>query len=1197
MRSNSSSRYGKKPTSRTYCWRPKSQLNRRGDGVAPNANGESRPPPRKGTGKSAVLSIATDEPTVRMRTESADSLESKSTRSHSGSTVIVSRPKSPLVNFYIGVNAKDTICLEYGKARNWPVKMSHKIKWNGHSISAMSRDVAILDILTRESRGKTVLHVLDWFGSPRNFKFTKSLKKCEIIWTCAPDTKIAGDAARAVDDVRVNLPPAENLVEKFDVVIIQDVFQDGTRPTDRLSPSAIKKVCEYSRTGHCYVVARIFNGQAGADVYGNGKEEMVWFRQGEMVFASPEPEGQMYAAHPDINWLQYRNFDGVDSSELGHYGPYRVFRVKREYPNAQTLGIQTLPRGHVKKVFICTPGWLGWFEWIWNRYILKKGYNVHERTFAELAPRFCTKIPNGQILDSAKHSVQEKLSKDEEMRFLFNRFPESYMKIVNDTTLAVLYGIRTEQVRISLHMRESHVEVENDLTRLRGSSIKGGGRWLSVSMMIKTGFVVFGAVTLWKGGNTIVEEGVKKFRAWVSHMPRGLGTIVPNVTQSWVVRHPLAKFYGSIALVEEFVGYFLPKGKLLYAVLEFFYNARIEKTYVHRFRPLFMHVANYLVVTRFGVGGLLVAGGLHVANNLTAVRDYLYSRWIEFESVHAKGELIEAGSSQIPIPPGLTVRAYQSKLMHIDWPLRGSIRIFVDGIERQADEALSLLDEHSAENRIYPILVTHRLLWEPANTEKNLLVSILTRTHKGPFDERADEVERHRRWKTLGKFITEFGVFLGNVHVQYSIQESAKLMGKRGNRILKANEVDEIQGPMHLKKSISLKWNETITARKDFGNVVTMKPRPIVNLDPIYHARMAPLSRSLTDHLHEVFNGRILQMGEIKVKIFFAAGYTQSELTAIAQDFGCGTTTIAVSGDDSVVFWEEDGLYGPGEADQSQFDQSQDDGPVRIFAGYWMKQSGMPEWFIDMVYECCSRKYTVDKKRLRIKGKGDTQMPTGITVTTVLNSVSTIAMYLYFLYIYKIKKNRNYTLEMSGHDLGFTVKYFPAGDIGDITFLKGWWRKTIDGFHAWMPLPSACLKLGKLLRDPRDITRSVKTVHGIRVKTEDDYVTAVRKCSHALASSYGLVPDSYPIFGSFLSVLRRLGIQGDKYYGILEESWKPKIVELFEVDREDSIQAIIKRYGVSRDDIDRVEALLESISFLPCFVEDPIFDNLCEKDY
>jgi hypothetical protein len=136
------------------------------------------------------------------------------------------------------------------------------------------------------------------------------------------------------------------------------------------------------------------------------------------------------------------------------------------------------------------------------------------------------------------------------------------------------------------------------------------------------------------------------------------------------------------------------------------------------------------------------------------------------------------------------------------------------------------------------------------------------------------------------------------------------------------------------------------------------------------------------------------------------------------------------------------------------------------------------------------------------------------------------------------------------------------------------------------------LKLGKVLKDPVEITKFTRRGKSMKRSPED----AVRMCANALASSYGTLDLSYPILGPFCEALQRNGLSSPKPIGSLQESWKP-VMSHVRIERRAALLAIYRRYGLTPEDVKRVEGLLHRVTTLPAYVEDPVFDALCEKDY
>jgi len=536
-----------------------------------------------------------------------------------------------------------------------------------------------------------------------------------------------------------------------------------------------------------------------------------------------------------------------------------------------------------------------------------------------------------------------------------------------------------------------------------------------------------------------------------------------------------------------------------------------------------------------------------------------------------------------PLPVGLQLSPYTTSAVNGPRNFRGNVSIRIGLTTMKIEDALDCLPG-GGNNTMFPILITNGLLWQPANNARNLLASALWRTHNDPFVGFPPFAVRFDNWHSLQN-IYEKLIYNWVDHL-LTVEECADLMGQRGKRILAAyQKVKEGNLKKHTK-TITLKWNETLPVDKDCNGVITMKPRAIINLDPRIHALMAPFSRAMTDVMHEIFDGKFHSIGKYSVRIFFAAGSTHEQLSELGNALNSSDIVIAASGDDSVVAWGGYPLAARStfsEADQSQFDHTQDEGPLSL-ACFWMRKLGAPEEFLDLVKFCCRSDYTSRKHDFSSTGGAGTQMPTGITLTTLLNSMATIAMYLFTI------ANESTDLVHSARQLGFKVKLVNCDDIRQLTFLKGWWVDSLSvGELIWLPLPSAVVKLGKLLKDPCLIFKD-KNPH-----------SSYSKACYALAKSYGQVPFEYPILGVFLKQLLYCSSQGlyDKpVHGLaVLESWKPVVQDYHIIDVDSCRAAMCARYDITRSDIERVEKLIRKVRSVPCYLEDPVFLSLSITDY
>jgi len=470
--------------------------------------------------------------------------------------------------------------------------------------------------------------------------------------------------------------------------------------------------------------------------------------------------------------------------------------------------------------------------------------------------------------------------------------------------------------------------------------------------------------------------------------------------------------------------------------------------------------------------------------------------------------------------------------------------------------------------------------------------------HSDAHVECEDSKIRHGRWKVLVDRVGKCGLFM-SLENSTALAVCVAKMGSRGKRIVGAAKLDELGRNLKLWKTVTLKYNETLPLKlmkTSEGMCMTLKPRAITNLDPIFHARCLPWARAIADYLHMIFDGRPWNMEGVVVRVHFASGYYHEKLNKLGEDLTSGDTVIGVAGDDSAVSWGElwkhfGGMWG--EADQSAFDHTQDDGPQRVAALVWMRALGIPDEIIDLFYHCCCAPYVIKTDRLEVRGEAGTQMPTGTSVTTAQSSLNTI--FFYFWTIFRVVVDKvPLTVAETARELGFKTKYVMRNSFGQVTFLKGWWRKRMDGSLCWTPLPSACLKLGKTMTNHTEIFRPSRTQ-----SAKGNPVVTVRQMASAMASSYGQIDSSYPILGVYLQTLRRLGWAGrpvDRQF-ILEGAEYKTVVTTGQLDRDEALQAVSERYGLTVADVSRVETLLQRVSCLPAYVEDPAFQRLQDLDY
>jgi hypothetical protein len=332
------------------------------------------------------------------------------------------------------VNSSDEKALGYFKSKGYHVIPSDGEKWNEHSISHVSRDRVLLTIYKIEGLGKKKLRVLDYFGSSRNLNMVPKDSGVEIELIQGPNTAIEGDSCRSADFKRVPIPEGQ-----FDVVFSQDVYH-GTGTNSCLTPADVLSLCSRASTGKVYIMCRIFNGYAGSDDFGNGKEEQVWFRDEHgLIVSSPEKNGMEYAPHPDCNWLQKRSVSGLDCSLVDIFGPYSLFRCAKTFVGAVPLKKRDVPKGNVILEKIPTSSRKWWTPVEYQNML------VHVPVFESCKMTFQTRLSGGHTIDSLTPLVKNEMLKDFEMLCVSKRFPSVFSKILQGTVFSVLY-LGREQV-------------------------------------------------------------------------------------------------------------------------------------------------------------------------------------------------------------------------------------------------------------------------------------------------------------------------------------------------------------------------------------------------------------------------------------------------------------------------------------------------------------------------------------------------------------------------------------------------------------------------------------------------------------------------------------------------------------------------------------------------------------------------------
>jgi hypothetical protein len=1145
------------------------------------------------------------------------------------------------------VSKEDKKTQDFAKSLGIPLRLTDRMVAD-HPISHLCRDVAVMRVVAQSIGHLQRATVYDLFGSNRTPRLLRVADRdrtettawdnevgCAINCVLSPNDPVQGDASRYASWLR------EDVVSEiqFDLVMAVDVYQTPT--SGAFTPEYVRKLCRRSNKGQVYVICRKFFGFAGADVCGEG----VWIRADSGVVFTPAPGAVPYTPHPDNNWLCQRSVDGLDISELFSVGPYSVFRCAETFRGAVPLHEQHVPCGSVVERDLDM--WSRWstvqrifgMDKVSDRIYGMLGAVVFGQKMPErrvlmclpaaqrAGPRFAVRFANGLQIDAALAVVDGLIKEEQGMTEVSRAYPDFYRRIVRGTFKSLLYLEREEMTTDLLALRREYWRTESELTLVRAQASPGPSQWrwtkwaalavlAALWLYMKSRLrcappasVAENTASVWRWlrwNGALALERLSKCFGVAQKKSSKLATLTMNVaddvtsTSYGGLLDKVAKHRVAFAVGEEVLRYISPS---LMATLGVWDSVATASTSGWRqgLAVYSLHIMCTTLRMSFGLPGSLASTLLHVwwnrsadgvtrrpasliENILSWWRGASKSRYQVFLERHAECEpMDEKVSGWDRIPVGQPILPRVSRLKPILEHFRGWANLVVARARVSLAQAYHILDEAAvtAPNRLHPVLITSGLLYQPANLPVNLIVAIMARSHKDPFVDKPPAKVRHATWLVLVEQLVESKFFGPPLAKTPTFAACIAAMGSKGHRIADARAEDVKGNNLKLIKHATLKWNETIPAKQLADGSYDIKPRVIMSYVPIILSRHSKFAKAVSDHFKSWWDGRVLQLFGQAVRFFFVCGYTHAQMCQLGDALISGELVVAVSGDDSVVAWGPltRAMGSPyGDSDQSSFDQTQDEGPTIIASQRWLRALEVPPELIYDLLEVVQMPYKVVKKELRMSGECGVQMPTGISWTTDMNTISSAQMYSMMI---RDRKNP----EEVASALGFTIKYHPFDDVHSLTFLRGWWCDSDHGM-VWMPLPSAVLKAGKVMRPPREIYPS------------ESQESSVQMTANAIASSYGHIPPEYPIFGPFVQTLLRLGRECYVHGKDIGEGWYRIRVDAGTViSRKRFLQMIEKRYDITERDVLEVEALIRAVDSLPAIVYHWTFARLGAVDY
>jgi hypothetical protein len=495
----------------------------------------------------------------------------------------------------------------------------------------------------------------------------------------------------------------------------------------------------------------------------------------------------------------------------------------------------------------------------------------------------------------------------------------------------------------------------------------------------------------------------------------------------------------------------------------------------------------------------------------------------------------------------------------------------------------------------YPTMMTNGFLYAPRNGNASLGVALIRRTLADPTGGLLSDPETEMAFymvisvaiEDAFTWFDELGISLDK---DYSIAECAHAMGSTKGRNLTETYERMLDGQYIQRTTMQEKWNEQVKSTENGNFTPGIKPRLICAVATDDQVHTLGLARALMTELKRVFDGdRIFSVGDYRVRICIAQTDADS-LSSYGAAMQGTVPFLVVLGDDAALSSGSE-TTGPFtapfmEGDYGQYDHTQ-------FMPLWHRLRrtcaalGIPSWWIEKLIDCIIRGLKGGKAypvRAKISAKAHPQMHSGLSVTSVVGSLFNIMNWVNAM----LKK---ITISESSRSFGFKIKEVSRTTLEQVTFLRGWWQPNHTGAHTWVALPSACLKLGKLFRDPCTL-----------VKGDYSNATKTAMVFRAVMESVAGLPDDYPILGAMRCMSRSLAghcervtqIMNDPY---IAENMRWKVYGRGECSRKAVLDAMFERYDISESEVLEAESLILSVTELPSFVGHPLFDKMRVVDY
>lgn len=1023
---------------------------------------------------------------------------------------------------------------------NLDAACSYNPKYKVHKELAFHREI-ITNYLLKHTFSETlsnhhnpILHVSLPHGSHREkkaFEMTNNVlfnQFGKMIKTHLHGEYYGNDVAKHPRDPEWN--------DSFDFGLITDVYH--------LTPALLAAHIARITTKKIYIIMHNFCGAGGVEFPTTG--EGIWYRENDSIYYRPHISDPMYAPHPASEFLFKNGFVHDNHYYVRDFiqkvGPYELFSISLTpyafpvldivnntdcqihlQPAINMSFIQRLKLRNLSLLFYQPKPFL-----VWNCGSLHQ-YGASLSTF------------NWMTMCS---SINAFLDRDPGWGFFQKAFPDAAATIREDTIGYYYYG------RLDIYARNLswlHTATYSDQQII--ASVRNRDAPASWSISFKQALAVLVAFQFvshipWIKVGFYTFSMLNQLNAKMSEITNVL-SLFPN-------NHGYTRFLAPI--VEEVAKRQFPQASLLIAAAE---SSSLQE--------VFWRTLAHYCISRLPLPLAMATHAL--LNSIQLERNkYIVDRWIS----NYNNQQI-----QLDLPMGVYPLPIDTVLREAEWrgPLP-ALNFKTPGYTQDLP-----LGENLRET-VYPIVAPMNLPFKPAANARNL-ARALYRVANPPFDP----LTEWEGWTVASKIK---GIWNRKIRGTFNVTDYINSINDKRKRLraetaqahIEAGDVDNHKMTGHCKTDETLfqKWSLSP------GGVVEMKdgidPRFICNVSPVTQNLTQPAIMELSLLMKDYeYNMTVKTIDNIHGKsvnfyIFYCAGVAYE----IIQDWFSFATTTGLwcffqGGDDNLIISPDGRLF---EGDYTKFDQSQCLGAARYQTSFY-KQCLIPDHVIDRLASQFNCPYNAEKKGLNIHKGQRFGRATGGSDTSLGNTVIGVTALVVSIIYYDTPLDELPTVMAQKFGMVLKIHHTLAP-----TFLKGWFVPVLDKF-IWCPLPSMILKLGKVLRSPKEITG------------KKDISEALRMCAYALGSSFGSVPRDYPILGCFVHKMKSF-CPGGTVLKVDEYGHRQQCF-VSAVPRAAVLAMIEYRYGIVESDVLELENLINSVTVLPSLIVHPSLVALERGDY